>query len=291
MSRFIYSVIRYVPDAASGEFVNIGAIVGSEEQGRWALKNARSLTLARHLGRAHSKDTLPQAIAFVQQLASDVDSSNEQIEEGSSSENVLTEAWLMQRHERLQNIVQLSRPTPIIAEDAEEALSLVFDEFIVDHDEQPRDYANKATAMAALRRAYAALGLQRGQQTFERIQVRGAHHPADFDFGVANGRAVQLAQTWSFQVPAQDKVAEAIRAWGWSVGDIRHSGGQVSMGARTVVVPADVDIEVLYVPPRSADENDFFKEASSVFGALQVKAAPLAEAAAVGRRAKDLLAA
>ena len=33
--RFVYSLVRFVPDPARGEFVNVGAIAGSEESSDW----------------------------------------------------------------------------------------------------------------------------------------------------------------------------------------------------------------------------------------------------------------
>jgi hypothetical protein len=38
--RYVYSVVRYVPNPASGEFVNIGVIAGSDETGDWSLRQA-----------------------------------------------------------------------------------------------------------------------------------------------------------------------------------------------------------------------------------------------------------
>jgi hypothetical protein len=45
--RHIYSVVRFVPDPARGEFVNVGAIVGSEESSEWGLRQIENPVRAR----------------------------------------------------------------------------------------------------------------------------------------------------------------------------------------------------------------------------------------------------
>lgn len=42
--RFVYSVVRFVPHPARGEFINVAAIVGSEALGVWK---------SRRVGNAH----------------------------------------------------------------------------------------------------------------------------------------------------------------------------------------------------------------------------------------------
>ena len=46
-NKYIYSVLRFVPNPASGEFVNIGAIVGSDENGEWELRTVENAKRAR----------------------------------------------------------------------------------------------------------------------------------------------------------------------------------------------------------------------------------------------------
>jgi hypothetical protein len=47
---FQFSLIRFVPDPARGEFVNISAVAGSDEAGEWELR------LVSNLSRALSPD-------------------------------------------------------------------------------------------------------------------------------------------------------------------------------------------------------------------------------------------
>ena len=53
--RYLYSLIRFVPDPGAGEFVNVGAIVGAEETGDWQIRfvrnSDRAESIDRHGGR------------------------------------------------------------------------------------------------------------------------------------------------------------------------------------------------------------------------------------------------
>ena len=44
--RYLYSVVRFVPDPARGEYVNVAAILGSEETGEWDVRQVENLRRA-----------------------------------------------------------------------------------------------------------------------------------------------------------------------------------------------------------------------------------------------------
>ena len=50
--RFLYSIIRFVPNPATGERVNLGVVVGSDERNEWAIRRVHDLRRARHLDDA-----------------------------------------------------------------------------------------------------------------------------------------------------------------------------------------------------------------------------------------------
>ena len=78
------------------------------------------------------------------------------------------------------------------------------------------------------------------------------NHRERVDFAVTNGRVVQLAHTWSFQVADQADLAEHVKAWGWTIRDARDYGGALlSPDTADLKVDKGVDVEVVYVGPRS----------------------------------------
>ena len=68
--RYVYSVVRYVPNPASGEFVNVGAIAGNDETGDWSLRTAGSRRRARLFGPLESLNAVD---AFMNDIGSRID--------------------------------------------------------------------------------------------------------------------------------------------------------------------------------------------------------------------------
>jgi len=287
---YLYSVLRFVPDPGRGECVNIGAIVGSEEAGEWELRTVENLTRARRLD--HS-GVLSALMSYVNTIGSQIDDYQESVESNLPLPGVeISEEWMTRLWEESQNVVQLSRPTPIEADNLQHALHMVFDEFVVEVERRRFPFTKKIVATAAIRKRYRAGGLVKGADFLEKTVVQGEHHRESFDFVVRNGQAVQLAQAWSFQVPDKLLLTESIKAWAWTVRDVRHHGGYAVLEAGgQLSVPPDVEVAVAYVPPH-ADEREgqgVLQEALSAFNELKVIALPHDQAGEIGGSALKLL--
>ena len=198
--RYVYSVIRFVPDTVRGEFINVGILVGSDKSSEWDIRTLGSLKRARTLDE---KGLLPLVWTFIDDIGRQLDRYNEAIQLGlfGSDEGQISEEWLTQICQQSRNVVQFSNPAIIDADDVNAAINALFEQFIVVPEARRVQFKNKHAALAAMRRAYRDAGLRRGQHFDEGANVRGHHHKERFDFVVANGHAVQLTQTWSFQVP------------------------------------------------------------------------------------------
>lgn len=245
--KYIYSVIRYVPDPIRGEFINVGAIAGSDESSEWEVRQVDNPARAR---RHDERGSLPAVWSFIDNLGRQVDAHEAAIERPRLSEDsLLSETWLYDTCAKYRNIVQLSAPAPIVADTAAAALDDVFEQLIVDPERHAGGENTKHPALAAVRRAYRDVGLLKNRDIHERVVLHAGEHRERIDFAVANGRVVQLAQTWSFRVADQDALAESVRAWGWTVRAMRDSGGAVDLADRSLEVPNDVDVAVVLIPP------------------------------------------
>jgi hypothetical protein len=285
--RHIYSLVRFVPDPARGEFVNVGAIAGSEESSEWQIRQIENPVRARAVDDNRSLDAV---WSFMGSIGSKFDEFEAASESLFAVEEELTEGWLLALHASHQNIVQLSPPTPMVAESAEEALDRVFDLMILDPAVREYRFKKKHTALGAVRAAYRNVGVRKGTELQERVALRTPHHRERLDFAVTNGRALQLTQTWSFQVPDQATLAERVKAWAWTVQDVRNSGGQIGTAdGREFDVREDVDIAVVFVSPEPDQPAPAYDDASNVFEELGIEAAPVDEANRVGERARELL--
>jgi hypothetical protein len=285
--RFIYSLIRYVPDPVRGEFVNVGAIAGSEESSEWEVRQVENAVRARQMDE---RGSLPAVWEFIDRISRDVDVHETAVHEPTRDHPSieLSEAWLGDLSQNLRNIVQVTRPVPLIAESVSEALDQVFAELVVDPARRAGSQ-NKHPALAAVRKAYTAAGLRKEEDMFERVVLRTGTHRERLDFAVTNGRALQLTQTWSFQVADQETLAEYVKAWGWTMKAVQKEGGAVEAGDRTFDVRSDVDIAVVFIPPRVDRPTWAYEDAQSVFQAVGAQELTSDQADQLGKRATELL--
>jgi hypothetical protein len=184
----------------------------------------------------------------------------------------VSEAWLRDLAETNQRVVQVSEPTPVIADSVDDALSLVFPHVIIDEKSRKYDRLTKWRLISDLQKGYRAAGLRPGD--FNRNATLVASSPAQFtypvDFVVSNGEAVQIAQVWSFQLTAPDALARDVKAWGWTIRELKQYGGSAHAGRREIDVPAEVPVEVVFVPPTDELQQPAFEEATGVFKELSV---------------------
>lgn len=286
--RYIYSVVRFVPDTVRGEFVNVGVLAGSDESSEWDIRTVGNQKRARSLDE---KGLLGLVWSFVDDIGREVDRHTEAVQKSlfDSTGSKISEEWLTELSQQSRNVVQFSTPAVIVAGDIDEALNDLFEQFIVDPESRRFTFKKKHVALAAVRRAYREAGLRPQEHFEEGANVKGQHHKERFDFVVANGRAVQLAQTWSFQVPNQEDLTEQVKAWAWTVGDIRHHGGTAETATRRIEVPHDVDIEVVYVPPANGGPRVALNEALAAFQEINVRSVEANQATRVGLQASELI--
>jgi hypothetical protein len=276
-----------VPNPARGEFVNVGAIVGSETSSEWQIRQIENPRRARAIDEGSLLDGV---WSFMDRVGTAIDLFEQETESLFEPSTDLTERWLDELHRDRQNIVQLSPPTPMAAASADDAMDRIFELMILDPASREYRFQKKHAALAAVRSAYAERAIRKGVDLRERVQLLTQHHSGRFDFAVTNGHALQLTQTFSFQVPDQEALAEQVKAWGWTIRDARESGGEITTSeGKTFEVQKDVDVEVVYVPPLADHPAPALADARSVFEALSITSYPLGDASAVATRAHDLL--
>ena len=131
MSRYLYSIVRCLPEPRTGEFANFGAIAGDPVTGDWATRRLGNLDRVR---RFLGEPALQAAARFM----GDVDEQiGRRLAAAGRGGDPLGEGWLQGLHRDFRNLVQLSPPCPISAESAEDAVAAVFVRFIVDPGEGP----------------------------------------------------------------------------------------------------------------------------------------------------------
>lgn len=280
--RFVYSVVRYVPNPATGEFVNIGAIAGSDETGDWSLRQAGNPRRARLFGPLESLNAVD---AFMNDIGKRLDTF------ALMQSDDISEDWLSDLQQRQRNVVQLSVPAPVIAESAEEALEFVFSQVITDDGNGtgglPRGYATRLRLFSELRSSYRRANI-RGDLIREKSSVLAEGLHAPMDFVVGNGVAVQLAHTWSFQIQSLGEVAKDVKSWGFTLERLIRHGGRTA-GENPAEIPAGVPVEVVFAPPITTVQEDAFDEATRVFSDLGVATVRQEDVARVAVEAREQL--
>jgi hypothetical protein len=279
---YSFSLLRFVPDPARGEFVNIGAIAGDEDGGDWELRLVSNLRRARAID---SSGALPAAMALVTALQERLPEDDQQ-----GAEFTLGELRLLAGE--LNNILQVTTPGRVVASDATDALDRVCADLLLDPALQPgQRYRNQATARGATKRAYRSAQVP-DFALASRVDVHAARSHGVFDFAVHNGEAVQLAKCYSFELPDQQSLARDIAAWAWLSFEVRtHGATFVTSGGTEVEAPRELSIACVYVPPVAGGDVTAFEEASHVFDELKIDAWPAGSADNVAVIASQRLAA
>lgn len=132
MSRYIYSIVRCLPDPRTGEFMNVGAIAGDPLTGDWAIRQLSNTDRVRKFAGASA---LGAASDFIFNVGSEIDLNRQALDDGS---DLLGEDWLARLHHDHRNVVQLSPPAPLIAQSAAQALEVIFNHMIIDRAAESR---------------------------------------------------------------------------------------------------------------------------------------------------------
>lgn len=288
MTRYLFCIVRCVPNPKTGEFVNVGAIAGNPETADWAVRRVSSDSRALKLGTADS-------VAAVHTFLTRIGEEFQQLEVTTSEipdSFHLGEDWLRLLHHDQRNVVQLTAPAPIVATDAESALDVLFQNFIIDPVTRPRGYVTKSGVLANLREVYRDVEIDLGLLRSNAEIVVGDRLRAPIDLAVANGRVYQITQAWSFQRSSLSDVTTQVKAWGYAIS--RLQGGDAARlfsttSATLAEVPRNVDIQVAVAEPRSDEQGRAFEEAEQVFGELGASVHAMGDLQSIGIRAVELV--
>lgn len=277
---YCYSLLRFVPDPARGEFINLGIFAGDDDAGDWELRLIQNLRRAKAID---DKGALGIALAFAAQLEEHIIAVDQLPE--TTGVRPITMEFVTQLSEEMQNVVQVTAPAPVVADSADAALDMLFTELVVDPASLRFRFQKKHRAVASMRRAYREHQVP-DDAIIEPAPVSTGPYDGRFDFAVSNGQVVQLVQCWSFQLPNQAELAEQVKAWAWVVRELRQQGGHLRLGERDVDVPQnEVEIATVFVPPAEGQEAPAFEEGRAAFEETGVRQFTPEEADQLGESA------
>lgn len=291
MPRYSYCLVRCVPEPRTGEFINLAAIAGDPEAGDWSLRQVSNEVRARRLA---NPATLAAVHEFLARVGEVID--NQMSLDGLTSLDELAAEpldmdWLYTLHRDHRNVVQLSEPALVVAETAESALDAVFSRLLIDPLSSQGSGVTKHRVFSDLNRAYQhAIPAH-----FIRSRVElfvGDRLNTPIDFAIANGKAVQLSQAWSFQRSSIDDIATQVKAWGYTLGRLQDGIDGRILGRDnrvSTVSGSDVDLEVVIAAPETKAQKAVFDEANDIFHDLHVSVRNFAQVGEVSALAAELL--
>jgi len=263
MNKYHYSAIRFVPSPVRGEFVNLGLIVGCDATGEWSIDIASSRSRAAKLD---DLDVFPIVAADLQRLQSDVESYSDP--DFFATHLDLSEEWLWDLARNSQNLLQFSSPKPVLAESADSALAKLWPLLVVEPTKAENATVTKSSVLSRYWFALEKNNLKRANLMKRAILETSKTH-ASVDVVTHNGVVKDITQCWSLQVKNPERIMDDIKAWGWTMKTLRDHGGTVRAGSKSIEVPANVRLGVVYAP---SDDPAVSEEAIEIFQDKNVKA-------------------
>jgi len=279
---YFFSLLRFVPDTARGEFVNLGAIAGDSEVVDWELRLISNMKRARAID---SEGHLPAAMSFLAELQERLP-----VEDDDETSFALEDLNLLAAS--MNNVIQLTRPEPIVATDAEEALDFLWRDLVLDPEgNASHRFKNTRSAIGATNRAYRDEKLP-SEAIKRTVELTAGRFADRFDFAVHNGQAIQLVKCFSFQRPNQAELVKDMKSWGWLMHELRDQGGTVMpRTGGSLDAQSDLSVGSVYVPPAAGGSADAFEQAKAIFAEVKVEARPYTDARPIAKIAQERLAA
>lgn len=252
-----YWVIRYVPNLARGEFINIGILCGSDG-GDWAVRFDTRAIQNRGSLDADLRELGPWMSWFTRRV------------ERHNSVNFAGEAvssgWVAHLRGRQANSVQLSDPNPIDVASAEEGVDLLFPHLVERATLRRPRAVSRTTMRAELRETLQVeCSLIVGRDLFVQPKAVIGKQRSTFDF-LRRDRADVLVNVWAFNIADVEGLESQVQASNYFITRLRNDGAEMQLGAeRRVAVSAAIPVRVVYDPPTSSRDaqrrNDVFEAA------------------------------
>jgi Protein of unknown function (DUF3037) len=259
MAKYQYSVVRCVPEPSTGEFINIGAIAGSWEEGDWAARQIGNWQRALRLCSSAQLGVVSKFIA----------DATDQIEAAEAFLYPLDQHWLESLRVGRRNIIQLSEPQLAFGDSADQVLDYVFSNQLIEPAKTTRKFIDKNRLLTRIKNQV------RQAIPNEKVAERpfltvGGHITTQLDIAFGADRAVQLTQAFSFQKGTVDEVATDVKAWGYVLEKVRNGAPSRLMSRSGLLsLGVDVDLGVVIAEPTTPQQTEIFEEASEVFKLLE----------------------
>lgn len=285
---YLYWLVRYVPDVARGEQVNVAVIAG-RDGGDWAIQTAPNLRRASRLGG--DAGALRPWLDSIQRSVHDYEHPPLALFASGDAPTV-GRAWLEMLSHRFNNVLQVSGAAPVEAFSAQEAVSFLYPALVAAPTSATRS-VTRHRIVQDLSDLYVRTGnLQVGESLFRRPRARLGRQRGRFDFAVVDDHVDQLSQAFAFDVRDVDTLEQELQSWNFIVSRLRNDGGVVIADGNELSAAPDVPISVAFQEPHygsSARTLDVFEAAHEAWQRMGVRAVPSTQLDQIAIEARDLI--
>ncbi|HEY5222886.1 MAG TPA: DUF3037 domain-containing protein [Microbacteriaceae bacterium] len=267
-----YWVIRYVPNLARGEFLNIGIVCG-HDGGDWASRFELNSSTVHGLTARDLNETR----AWVSWFQRTIDAHLAVMMDDDGSP--INSGWIEHLRQRQASSIQFSVPAPIEATSAQAAVDLLYPHIV----ERPITRRSRSITRKAIRGELRDNLIYQadyvlGQNLFVQPTVRVGRQRFVFDIARTDRTAnTRLTQAWAFNVATLDMLERDIQSWNYLVTRLRQDGGRIA-GTQ---LASDLPIEVAFDQPATGTNvewrADIFAAAQEAWELNEVVAKPFTE--------------
>jgi len=206
MTAFQYAVLKYVPDPARQECLNVGVVVAIPGEATAEVRTLRK-TEANRLKWLGVKDD----IRFLDDLADDL--THPRVPAGGTAADALRRA-----HTEWGGTIRVSELRAALHDDVEDLCEELYVQYVANpRTRKPVTYRDRAaarrTVAAALREGLPKEAVQ------TRVTVPGRYAPRKFDLGIGNGTLLHAIATFSFEA-SNDVLQTEMDACAWAIRDV-----------------------------------------------------------------------
>lgn len=256
--------IRYVPDVAREEFVNIGVIVVGERPGDVAVRTLDAVSQIPEIGGP--RDVALQAAQRIQRELVSFASDPGQLELDERS-TVRSRLALMARN--AYNMIQYGEERVADGTSAQSLADFLFDHLVV-RDEPTRRMRRLPRLRQDILTAYHEMPEVSPLVQRRPILDAGARS-GGVDLAVVGEEVYELNSAFSFQGQPTRQAQERVDAWSFRMERLRNDGGQLTLqSGRTLPVHDDIMIAAIVEMPRTSRQEELYQEVTAPWPSLGI---------------------
>ncbi len=274
-NSYVSWILRYVPNALRGEFVNIGVLVGSDG-GDWAVRFTDDFRRAKDLAGGTEPILGPTIKVLVRRVEETNQTSIRTMSIFGHPYEPLTVGHIRHLRDRWNNSLQLSAGNPAAGDSAEAIAAMLFKHYVPDAGRQTREQRTTRLRRRYREEIHAAITEFGHGRIEERAQAKVDQSTIRFDFALLDSGLTKLTDVFSVTRQDPEIVRKDAQSMGYVFMQLRRRGGLLvpQKSKKPLTIPSDVPISIIHDHPEDDDQYASLQLAKSIWDDVNVKALP-----------------